>query len=104
MDVLTDAELDGLVEASTLILKYNRAVDRESAYEILNARLEMAARREPAPIPRYEAPKTPAPRTTNTQPKAEKSWFEKAINSSAGKQVQRSVVRTLFGVIQKMFK
>ncbi|RYZ19463.1 MAG: DUF853 family protein, partial [Sphingobacteriales bacterium] len=104
MDVLTDDEIGGLVAASKLIPKYNNPVDRESAYEILVARLETAARQEPAPIPRYEAPKTTSTKTTTAQPKEEKSWFEKAINSSAGKQVQRSVVRTLFGVIQKMFK
>jgi uncharacterized protein len=104
MDVLTEDEIDGLVSKSKLIPKYNGAVDRESAYEILNAKLEAAARQEAAPAPRYEAPKTTTVRNTTPQPKEEKSWLEKAINSSAGKQVQRSVVRTLFGVLQKMFK
>jgi len=55
-------------------------------------------------LPRYGMPRqtTAAPKKTSTR--EEKSWIEKAVTSSAGKQVQRSIVRTLFGVIQKMFK
>lgn len=99
MDVLSEAEIGNLVAGSGLIAKYNEAIDRESAYEILNGKLDHAAG-QPAPAP------TPAdsPARRTAAPKEEKSWLEKALNSSAGKQVQRSVVRTLFGVIQKMFK
>lgn len=104
MDILTGAEIDGLVSRSKLIPKYNNPVDRESAYEILNARMEAAARQESAPMPRYESSQTTTVSNKTPQPKEEQSWLEKAMNSSAGKQVQRSVVRTLFGVIQKMFK
>jgi DNA helicase HerA-like ATPase len=100
MDILSDAELSALVAGSALVAKYNTPVDRESAYEILNDKLAAAAAQEPPP--RYSAPDS---RTGKRTPaKEEKSWLEKAINSSAGKQVQRSIVRTLFGVIQKMFK
>lgn len=102
MDILTAEEIDSITLASKLIPKYNRAIDSESAYEILVNRLETATRQNaPQPAPRYERP-APAPRKTSTR--EEKSWLEKAVNSSAGKQVQRSIVRTLFGVIQKMFK
>jgi DNA helicase HerA-like ATPase len=104
MDILSDDEINALVAKSKLIPKYNNPVDRESAYEILTQRLEVAASQQSAPIPRYQAPNTTTVRNTTPQPKEEKSWLEKAINSTAGKQVQRSVVRTLFGVIQKMFK
>jgi len=100
MDVLSTAEIDNLTRESKLIPKYNESTDRESAYEMLNRKMEASAAQEPAPV----AP--PAGTTTRRTPaaKEEKSWLERAINSSAGKQVQRSVVRTLFGVIQKMFK
>lgn len=105
MDILTENEIDAITHTSRLIPKYNQAIDSDSAYEILVNRLETATRQsEPQQAPRYEMPRpaTPAPRKTSTR--EEKSWFEKAVNSSAGKQVQRSIVRTLFGVIQKMFK
>ncbi len=42
MDVLTDAEIDLFVQKSKLTNKYNRQIDSESAYEILNAKLEDA--------------------------------------------------------------
>lgn len=99
MDVLSDGEIDALTAGSRLIAKYNEAIDRESAYEILNQKLDHAANQQaPAPTP------ADSPSRRTAAPKEEKSWLEKALNSSAGKQVQRSVVRTLFGVIQKMFK
>ncbi|WP_118974220.1 helicase HerA-like domain-containing protein [Taibaiella koreensis] len=101
MDILSAAEIDTLTASSRLIAKYNEATDRESAYEMLNRKLDAAAAQQPAPAP--EAPSGGTARR-GAAPKEEKSWLERAINSSAGKQVQRSVVRTLFGVIQKMFK
>lgn len=42
MDVLTDSELKSLVDNSKLVKKYNDIVDRESAYEILNEKIEKA--------------------------------------------------------------
>lgn len=100
MDILSDEELNTLVSDSKLVPKYNVVLDRESAYEILNNKLAAVASQEPAP--KYAAPE--AGTAKRGPAKEEQSWLEKAINSSAGKQVQRSVVRTLFGVIQKMFK
>ncbi len=42
MDVLTDSELKSIVDNSKLVKKYNDIVDRESAYEILNEKIEKA--------------------------------------------------------------
>ncbi len=100
MDILSDEELNALVAGSKLVPKYNAVLDRESAYEILNNKLAAAASQESAP--KYAAPE--AGTAKRAPAKEEKSWLEQAINSSAGKQVQRSLVRTFFGVIQKMFK
>lgn len=103
MDILSTEEIDKLTTQSKLIPKYNEHTDRESAYEMLNRKLEASAAQEPAPV-QPPAPAGTTARRAPAAPKEEKSWLEKALNSSAGKQVQRSVVRTLFGVIQKMFK
>lgn len=46
MDVLTDLELTKLIYASELKPKYNQHIDRESAYEILNQKIEIADREE----------------------------------------------------------
>jgi len=100
MDVLSNAEIAALVARSALTARYNNSVDRESAYEMLEARLEAAAGQA---LPEHKASGEGSPASRRTA-REEKSWLEKAMASSAGKQVQRSIVRTLFGVIQKMFK
>jgi hypothetical protein len=40
MDVLTPVEIDAIINASKLVPFYNREIDRESAFEILGARIE----------------------------------------------------------------
>ena len=40
MDILTTAEIDEIINASKLIPFYNREIDRESAFEILGARIQ----------------------------------------------------------------
>ena len=45
MDILSDMEIDSLVGKSKLANKYNRTIDSESAYEILNEKLEDAAQK-----------------------------------------------------------
>ena len=42
MDVLSPKELEETIAASKLVKKYNETIDRESAYEILNAKIEKA--------------------------------------------------------------
>src|SRR6186997_1214256 len=46
MDVLTDSEIDSIVSKSKLTAKYNKVIDSESAYEILNEKLKEAAKIE----------------------------------------------------------
>ncbi len=42
MDILTDKELDAVISKSKLVKKYNDTIDRKSAYEILNVKIEKA--------------------------------------------------------------
>lgn len=44
MDVLTADEMQQLQQGSSLTKKYNEAIDRESAYEILNKKLEQSVK------------------------------------------------------------
>lgn len=46
MDVLTKKELAELIESSRLFYKYNEEVDRESAYEILQEKIEIINKKE----------------------------------------------------------
>lgn len=98
MDILTEQEIDSLLQASALVQKYNQDIDRDSAYEILSRRIQQA------PQETHEtARQAPAPKRSS-RTKEPPGMIEKMLNSSAGKQAQRSLVRGLFGIITKMFK
>ena len=45
MDILTDAEIDALVDNSKIAAKYNQVIDSQSAYEMLTEKLNEAAKR-----------------------------------------------------------
>lgn len=92
MDVLTNSEIDGLIQKSNLAAKYNDVVDRESAYEILNRKLSVEPREEP------------------TKEKATKAAAAKKKDDNfLGKQVIKvltsaTFIRGAFGVLSKMLK
>jgi uncharacterized protein len=94
MDVLSDSEIDTLVNASKLVKKYNEVVDRESAYEILGKKLAIVAE-EKAVVEETKAAKK--------QEKEEPSMFEKILGSSAARQVGRTaatmITRSLLGAL-----
>ncbi len=81
MDVLTSDELDEIVDNSSLVRKYNQEVDRESAYEILNQKMESVATTEPT---EEEAPKS-----------KEKGFFDTVLNNTVTRQVGRTLAREL---------
>jgi DNA helicase HerA-like ATPase len=90
MDVLTDAEIDGIVSKSKLTAKYNKPIDSQSAYEMLTQKLQAAA--ETAPEDTGKGQKAVKP---------EESTFEKVVNSSVTKSIMRTagntIVRSLLG-------
>lgn len=89
MDILTDKEIDALVDKSPLIDKYNQVIDRKSAYEILTEKLETAEEETPKRKTRRE--------------KEEKSVLEKIGNHSVTKSIMRTagnmIVRSLLGAL-----
>jgi len=58
MDILTKSELKKLVENSRLFYKYNEEIDRESAYEILNEKIEKINEKEDVENKKKEELKT----------------------------------------------
>ena len=90
MDILTNDEIEELVKNSRLAQKYNELIDKESAYEILNKKLELSTTSKDFQLPKYETPKQPRGR-----PKEEKSTFEKVLTSSTTRQIGNTVVREL---------
>ncbi|MCZ7611582.1 MAG: DUF853 domain-containing protein [Ignavibacterium sp.] len=96
MDILTSEELDAKVNSSFLYKKYNDVIDRESAYEILNKKIDSAKEFE-LKIPeetKYQYPQ-PTQRQTSTTRRTEKSTMDKVINSPLSKQVGRTLVREI---------
>jgi DNA helicase HerA-like ATPase len=84
MDVLSPLEIDGLVARSQLARIYNEEIDRESAFEILERRMQGKAEEE-----------TIAPKPKPVAPKPEPSTFEKVTKNTMARQVGNTIVREL---------
>ncbi len=96
MDILTADEINAEVSSSKLVEKYNQTIDRESAYELLNKKLDKA-REFDLQIPETRNKiNNPIPRpSAKTSTRQEKSTMEKVINSPLSKQVGRTLVREI---------
>ncbi|MCB9260779.1 MAG: DUF853 family protein [Flavobacteriales bacterium] len=90
MDVITENEKDEILSKSKLVRKYSETIDRESAYEMLSAKLEKLEEKE-------ENEQKEAGTKTHRRP--EKSTFEKIANHSITRTVMREVTRGLLGVL-----
>ncbi|MDR0845486.1 MAG: DUF853 domain-containing protein [Tannerella sp.] len=113
MDILNDAEIQDLVTKSRLVAKYNRTIDRESAYEILAGKMgrheqmvaEDARRKEAEKLQRQKAPAQRTAPARRTSARQEKSTLDKIWNSPVLKQVARTasstLVRGLMGALLK---
>jgi hypothetical protein len=85
MDILTPQEIDQIISRSTLAVKYADDIDRESAYEILTAKIEDAkldSHREVIQSQRRRATR-------------EKSTMEKVLSNTTTRQIGRTVAREL---------
>lgn len=95
MDILSDMEIDSLTNASKLVRKYAETEDAESAYEILNAKLEEAAQKAEAEKEEKEAAKPSR--------KQEKSTVEKVLDNPVARQIGRTaanvITRSLLGAL-----
>ncbi len=67
MDILTDKELKDLLSKSKLVKKYNETIDRESAYEMLNKKIEIAEAEEAKEKARLEKEASRKSRIKTTQ-------------------------------------
>lgn len=92
MDILTPQEIDELVNRSPLVKKYNQTIDRESAYEMLNAKISEFQQAEKQEQLRRDWERTQSPRTTGRE---QKGTFETVIDSPIARQVGRTVAREL---------
>ncbi|WP_298897539.1 helicase HerA-like domain-containing protein [uncultured Psychroserpens sp.] len=102
MDVLTETELGSLLGKSKLAKKYNEEIDRESAYEMLNKKIEVAeaeeakekARKEKEALEKEESKrKTSRSRSRSTR----QNPIVKVLTSP-------TVIRSVLGILTKMLK
>ncbi|MEP3837922.1 MAG: helicase HerA-like domain-containing protein [Algibacter sp.] len=102
MDVLTDIELSSLLSKSKMVKKYNETIDRESAYEMLNKKIEKAeaeeikekAREEKEALKKAESKK----KTTSSRRKST------AMNPIVKVLTSATFIRSVFGILTKVMK
>jgi uncharacterized protein len=87
-------DVDGAAKASPLYAKYGTRVDRESARELLTARLEQ---RESEPVEKAAEPK----RRRAPASDGRGDPITDFLTSRQGKAVQREVIRGMFGLLRK---
>lgn len=92
MDILSEPEIDTLVKQSKIAVKYNREVDSESAYEILNEKIKTASEKEQKQQETEE-------RQERKTAKQEKGFFDDPIIRSMTRTAGNTIVRSLLGVL-----
>jgi uncharacterized protein len=103
MDVLTPNELESLINESKLVKKYEKAIDNESAFEILSAKIEEAEKQAESEATKIEEEKKLA-----REKKEEKSVSKTNNETSA---TQKAIIKTItsatfirgvFGILTKV--
>ena len=90
MDILTDAEIAELTAKSALVAKYENAVNKDSAYEMLTSRMEQAVN-------------SAAPQQKVKPVKEQPGVFEQVMKSSAGRTFTNTLMREGAKAILGMF-
>jgi DNA helicase HerA-like ATPase len=90
MDILSDSEIDYIISHSKLVKKYAESVDSKSAYEILNAKLEEAAKKTQE---QEEAKKV------SKADKKEESFFDNPVLKQVGRTAASVITRSLLGAL-----
>lgn len=101
MDILNDNELSNLLSKSQLVKKYNETIDRDSAYEMLNRKIEKAealdekekAKKELEDLKRAQSKQ----RTTTTRRSSAMNPIVKVLTSA-------TFIRSVFGILSKAMK
>ncbi|TYP98695.1 hypothetical protein C7447_10210 [Tenacibaculum adriaticum] len=94
MDVLTDKEIQEVLSNSKLIPKYNKEVDRESAYEMLTEKIEKINKEKTEEDEREEREKMRR-RTTTRSRSTRQNPIVKVLTSA-------TFIRSVFGILKKV--
>jgi DNA helicase HerA-like ATPase len=88
MDVVSDAELNAILNSSPLVAKYAEAIDRESAYEILTGKIKSKTEEIAEEV-----------QEKKNSGKAEKSMIEQVASSPVTKIIVKELARGLLGAL-----
>ncbi len=95
MDVLTPQEIDQILRSSILIRKYEEEIDRESAYEILTAKIAEAKSVEQQQEMKRQVEAEAKGNSRSRSAKPEPSLMEEISKNTMVRQVGRAVAREL---------
>lgn len=102
MDILTDDELRTLNSQSKLVKKYNETIDRESAYELLNKKIEQAETEEAKKKAKLE--KEALEKAESRQRATTTSRKSTAMNPIVKVLTSATFIRSVFGILTKVMK
>ena len=97
MDILEDQELKELLKESKLIKKYNETVDRESAYEMLNDKIDIAEKEEAKEKAEKEKAKVKRSSSRSSSRSSRQNPIVKVLSSP-------TVIRSVLGILGKLLK
>ncbi|MFT7442448.1 MAG: hypothetical protein ACI9Q3_000820, partial [Maribacter sp.] len=102
MDILTDKELTAVIDNSKLIHKYNQELDRESAYEMLNSKIEKINLAKEKAIREEEDQKE----IERNQKSSSRSYTVRSTRQNPIVKVLTSAtfIRAFFGILKKVMK
>ena len=106
MDILTEAELGGLLAKSKLAKKYNKEIDRNSAYEILNKKIADADAEEAKQKAKAEKEALKKAESKRKASSKSRSRSRKSTRQNPLIKVLTSptVIRSVLGILTKMLK
>lgn len=101
MDILTNSEINNLLSTSKLVKKYNEEIDRESAYEILNNKIERAEAEDAKEKARKEQEDFKKVNTYRGRTTVRRST---AMNPVVKVLTSATFIRSVFGILTKVMK
>ncbi len=97
MDILTPNELKEVIDNSKLIKKYNKEIDRESAYEMLNGKIDKITLEEEKKRLENERKKEAKKKTTSRRKSTRMNPILKVVTSA-------TFIRSVFGILKKIMR
>ena len=102
MDILTEPELNALLSKSKLVKKYNETIDRESAYEMLNDKIDKAQEEEVKEKARQQ--QETLKKASKQQSKTSSRRRSSAMNPVVKVLTSATFIRSVFGILSKVMK